>query len=171
MKQNIIAVMALLGLATPALAQTTLPGGARSLTESHGDWAVVCTVRPEDGPLCTISQQQSSRETGQRVLAVELRPLGDRVAGAVSLPLGLDLESGVRLRIDDAGQVPLRYKTCRPGGCLVELSFDGAALEALRAGSVLNIVALTTDLTELPLAVSLTGFTSALVRAVELTGE
>jgi invasion protein IalB len=170
MNQLIIAVTVVVALASAALAQAGLPGGARSLTESHGDWVVVCSTRPESTPLCSISQQQRSRQTGQRVLAIELRPVGSGVEGAMSLPLGLDLESGVRLRIDDAGEAPLRFKTCRASGCIVELRFDGAALDALRAGSALNVLTLSTEREELPWAFSLAGFSAALARAAELAG-
>lgn len=171
MRRALLAAAMLATFAGPAVAQSaTLPGGATSLTENHADWLVTCAARPQAGPVCSVSQQQSSQQSGQRVLVIELRPVGGGVTGAVSLPFGLDLESGIAIEVDDGARLPLRFKTCLSSGCLVELAFDGPGSRALQSGKVLNVTATASGGDEAKFAVSLAGFASALARATELTG-
>ena len=166
-------VAMVLASAGPSASQG-LPGGASSLNETHGDWRVHCTA-PEGAVRCAISQTQVQGENRQRVLAVELTAADDGAAanGALVLPFGLKLENGVSLAIDEAAPFQnLRFSTCLPAGCLVPLSFDGDAMAALRAGTTLAIKAAANDGgQEVALSVSLRGFTSALARAAELTGQ
>ena len=148
-----------------------LPGGASSLTETHGDWTVACRLGQQDEQtirLCALSQQQSNQQ-GQRVLAVELRPADDGAGGVMILPFGLVLAQGVTLRIDEseAGE-PLPFSTCLPAGCIVPISFDAARIEALSQGTTLAVTATATNGGETNLAISLAGFTSALNRTREL---
>ena len=89
-----------------AIAQNapTLPGGAGSLTETHGDWTVSCVIRDAGGKpakLCAISQEQQDSKTRQRILRVELQPKGKQAEGMAILPFGLALGDGVKLQIDD----------------------------------------------------------------------
>lgn len=150
-----------------------LPGGASSLTETHGDWTVSCRIQPQgEGQqairLCSLSQQQADAK-GQRTLAVELQPTSDGASGALVLPFGLQLSDGVVLQIDEAkGGKPLPFSTCLPGGCLVPVAFDASRVDALAKGKALTILAKATNANEVKLAVSLTGFANALGRTKEL---
>jgi invasion protein IalB len=149
-----------------------LPGGATTLRETHGDWAVSCVSAPQNGApgkVCTFSQEQANGQSRQRVLAVELRPTGSSAEGTLVLPFGLALEQGAQLQIDEGQvQAPLRFRTCVPAGCLVNLSFDDKALEALRKGSSLKIRVAAEGGREVTLAVSLRGFAGALDRTKAL---
>lgn len=143
---------------------STLPGGASSLNETYRDWRVTC-VQQDAVKRCVLSQSQV-QGNGQRVLAIELNTLaGNAVSGALVLPFGLALDSGVQLQIDDKSpSQSVRFRTCVPAGCLVPLSFDSAMIVALRAGSVLKIKAVADGGQDTPFSISLQGFAVALDR-------
>ena len=146
----------------------TLPGGATSLTETFGDWQVIC-AQAQTGRRCGMAQNQVQKN-GQRVLAVEFRAQSETgIEGIAALPFGLDLESGASLRIDDgAAAQPLRFKTCLPAGCIVPLNLDPATITALRAGTLLKIGTQADGGQEQIFSVSLKGFSAALDRINEL---
>lgn len=146
-----------------------LPGGASSLNETYRDWVVACQVA-NNAKRCVMSQQQN-QQNGQRVLAIELNaPDGNAVSGALILPFGLALDSGVTFQIDDKPALqPGRFRTCMPAGCLVAVSFDAPTLVALRAGTALKIKAVADGGTAAAFSISLQGFATALDRVRALS--
>lgn len=167
----IFGAVLLLGGADIAAAQG-LPGGASSLNETHGDWTVACTA-PEAGVRCAISQTHVQGENRQRVLAIELIAIegGSAANGTLVMPFGLELDDGVSFGIDEAAPFQnLRFSTCLPAGCVVQLAFDADTIAALRSGTSLAIKATTANPStqEVSLSISLRGFASALARAAEL---
>ncbi|MBB5702301.1 invasion protein IalB [Ochrobactrum daejeonense] len=152
----------------PALA-APLPGGASTLQETYQDWTVSCQSQ-KDATVCAIRQQQSSPQTGQRVLTAELRNAGGKVEGVLLMPFGLDLAKGASLKIDEAAGPNLAFSTCLPQGCLAPISFDAKQVAALKAGANINVT--TTALSpSQPVAfkISLKGFGAALDRITTLT--
>jgi invasion protein IalB len=158
-------------LVTPAAAQEPpLPGGASSLTETYQDWTVTCRIA-DAAKVCAMSQQQT-RQDGQRILTMELRNSDNGVAsGVLLLPFGLALDAGVKLQVKDGPSLPpLPFSTCLPVGCVVPLKFDADTITALRGGTSLSITARAHDSTQdVPLSLSLAGFTAALDRLNSLT--
>ena len=151
--------------AAPAAAAAQLPNGANSLQETFGDWRLVCMVQ-EATKRCTLTQEQTSQQTRQRVLAIELGVNGDKMEGILLMPFGLALDRGTTLQIDDqAAQAPLRFRTCLPAGCLIPLSFDAKTVAALRSATALKAKVTPADNTqEQAFAISMKGFGTALDR-------
>ncbi|EEQ95037.1 invasion associated locus B family protein [Brucella intermedia LMG 3301] len=146
-----------------------LPGGASNLQETYEDWTVSCQNQ-KDTSICVMRQEQSSTQTGQRVLTAELRNVAGKVEGVLLMPFGLDLAKGAALKIDDAAAPNLAFSTCLPQGCLAPVSFDAKQVAALKAGTNINVT--TTALSpSQPVAfkVSLKGFGAALDRIIALT--
>lgn len=143
---------------------TTLPGGASSLNETYRDWRVAC-AQQGNAKQCAMSQAQA-QQNGQRVLAIELAaPAGNLVSGTLVLPFGLALDAGVTFQIDDKPALaPVRFRTCVPAGCLVNLSFDAPTIMALRAASALKVKATADGGAAAPFSISLQGFGTALDR-------
>ncbi len=163
----------LMGFALSAFAQDAgLPGGATSLREGHGDWTVSCNITTQNrapAKACSLSQEQADGQSRQRILAVEFRPNGDVLQGTLVLPFGLALDQGVTLQIDDGTALaPLRFRTCLPGGCIVDLSLDSETQAALRKVSTLKVMVVADGGKETNLALSLKGFPSALDRTTAL---
>jgi invasion protein IalB len=149
---------------------STLPGGASSLNERHGDWTVACGMA-EGGKQCFFSQVLGNSDTGQRTLSIELKTIGDnRLEGMLLTPFSLRFDAGVKLAVDErrlAGPVP--FLSCIPAGCLVPVAFEGDVFAALQAGTTLSFSAtpLGSD-EEITLPISLNGFTAASRRTSEL---
>lgn len=156
-----------------ALAQEiTLPGGAASLREAHGDWTVACALQPADGAkrkVCALAQQQVAANTRQRALAIELKPDAGGAKGTLVLPFGLVLDKGASFVLDDgeAGGVQ-RFRTCLPMGCLIDIAFDAGTIKALRSGKTLKVRAVADGGQEMSFSISLTGFPGAYDRVAAL---
>ncbi len=147
---------------------SSLPGGATSLQETHGDWVVGCALQ---GAVkrCGMTQEQTNQQTRQRVFAVELTPVGDKIEGVLLLPFGLVLDQGVSLQVDDQTQgQPLRFRTCLAAGCLVPVTFDARQTVALRGGTALKMRVMPEGGQSTVLTVSLKGLGGALDRTIAL---
>lgn len=156
--------------AAPAAAADQLPNGATAINETFGDWTVDCRI-VEGRKGCVMQQSQGNQQTGQRTFAVELRvPQTMRTEGLLLMPFGLNLDQGVKLKIDeqDLGQ-GVRFSTCVPTGCLAPISLPTVATEAMKKGTRLVVTAVTLSSGEAAtFNVSLNGFAPALARLTEL---
>lgn len=171
----LIAGFALIFLsATAAFAQeVSLPGGATTLNETHGDWTVACMlVAAADGGKtrrCVFSQQQISQETRQRALAIELRPENEGAKGVLILPFGLALAAGVTYQLDDGAAGAMQsFRTCVPAGCIVDIAFDAGTIASLKANKTLKVNVTADGGQPIELSIPLMGFSSAYDRAATL---
>lgn len=160
--------------AAPAGPTVTLPNGASAITENFADWTLNCGVR-DNTKVCSIGQAQGNAQTGQQVLAIELRaPVDGAAEGVLVLPFGLAVMEKVTLKIDDQvlGQ-GASFSTCIPTGCVVPLSLPKEALDALKTGKALQITAPTLDTAQptADMTISLTGFASAIDRLAVLAAD
>jgi invasion protein IalB len=149
----------------PAVAKgSSLPGGASSLSETYGNWRVTC-VQQGNGKRCALSQVQTQKN-GQRVLAIELNaPAGNTISGTLILPFGLALDSGIAFQIGEKPAMqPIRFRTCLPAGCVVNVTFDASTVIALRTGTVPKVKAIADGGEAAPFSISLQGFGTALDR-------
>jgi invasion protein IalB len=169
MRRVLIAVAAL-ALTSPAIAATTLPGGATTLTETHDDWTVRCNVS-NSTVHCVAQQEQLSNQTKQRVLAIEmLANAGNVLTGTLVLPFGLLLAKGAVLKVDDKlTSPPEPFETCLPSGCIVPLSIGKDWLNAMRSGTELAVSAVAVNGQDAKFSISLKGLGPALDRIADLT--
>lgn len=169
MKRFVVA--ALLLAAGPSLAEeASLPGGASSLSETHGSWAVRCSLT-DAGKHCAFSQIAGNPGTGSSLVAMELgAPAGNTAEGLLLTAFGLRLDAGIQLGID--GQQlgsALPFLTCVQTGCLVPLDFDEVSLSALKVGTALEVTGVKVeDGQPVTVSLSLAGFTAAHNRTAEL---
>jgi invasion protein IalB len=162
-------------LTGPAMAQDTaspslLPGGASSLTETHGDWTIRCQVVTQEETserLCVMGQRQTNAQ-GQQVLAIELLSSPQGLEGALVLPFGLAVTQGVTVTIDAAEPLTSAFSTCIPAGCIVPIQAGSDMLEAMLGGSVMTVSTQTVEGQPLELSVSLAGFAEATNRIEDL---
>ncbi len=151
-------------------AAATFPNGATTVQESYSDWQVNCAVQGAS-KVCVMLQQQTSRDTQQRVLAIELASTGDSMEGALILPFGILLEQGVRLQVDDGPLGDrLPFRTCVPAGCAVPLGFGPNFTNVLVQGGILHVHATPDGRDEITFGISLRGFSAARKRVEELLG-
>ncbi|WP_155986215.1 invasion associated locus B family protein [Novosphingobium resinovorum] len=141
--------------------------------ERHGDWEVVCAVAGKATKCSAVQRQATTATSGhemQRVLAMELVAVPDGAVGTLLTPFGVDLASGLVLKLNTSGP-PLPFKTCLPSGCVVPLQFGKEAVRSLRKETLLRISFVTAgDGRRIDLPVSLKGLGQALDRAGVLAG-
>lgn len=163
--------MTALAATATSIGATPLPGGSNALTETYDDWSVVCQVQ-SDVTSCAVRQVQTSKQTNQTVLAIEILTTAEgKFGGFMLLPLGLALPQGAQLKIDDGDAgAAIAFTTCLPQGCVAPLDLGADMMAGLRVGKILtvNIVA-TNSSKPLALPVSLKGFSNAIDRASDLT--
>ena len=146
------------------------PNGARSVSESYGDWTMNCA---KDGakPDCVIIQSQGDRRTGRRQFSIELRvPKDGRAEGLILMPFGHQIESGVSFKLDDRGLGKgAPYSYCINDGCLVPISLPTVATDAMKTAQALTVSASKPEVKEpTVINVPLSGFAAAFARAIAL---
>ncbi len=162
----------LLAVSTPAFSQdVSLPGGAASLREMHGDWAVTCAIQGDKKTkACVFSQEQFAKDTRQRLVAIELKPATASLKGMLALPFGLALEKGVTYQLDEGQPSAVqRFRTCLPAGCLIAIDFDAKLVTSLKSAKTLRIKAAADGGQETTFSISLAGFPSAFDRTMALS--
>jgi len=158
------------GGSPPSSSAAGLPNGASAINEVYEDWTVDC--RLADGrKVCRLSQAQGSSQTGRRVFAIEFdAPRNGRAEGTVLMPLGVKLDAGAIMKLDDKtfGQ-GLRFSACAAQGCIAAVSLPAAALDSLRKSQSLSIASLSLSNNEpVVFKVSLKGFSAAINRIAQL---
>ena len=165
------ATAALSALVLSAPVALALPGGASSLTESHGDWTVSCQAVSQDGKEATacVMVQQKINEQRQRAVAIELQSGADTLTGIVVLPFGVAVAAPVTLQVsgDQIGE-DFAFSTCLATGCITPVRFAAEEIGQLEEGLELQVGAQGVNGRALALSLSLRGFTSAYARVKEL---
>lgn len=168
-----VVVLGNIGLAIAA--EPTLPNGATSLREQYADWTVLCVIGADGDKktkLCSMQQEQVRQVKNgpsQRVLAVELQSKDKGLEGVLVLPLGLKLDKGSTLKIDDGKASDTNsFRTCVLAGCIVDIKADDKMSAALGKGKALSVKTMTDEGKDADFSISLNGFQNALNRVNEL---
>jgi invasion protein IalB len=148
----------------PAPAPAPSPPAAPAAAPAQPGWVARCSSPSRDAPLeCAMEQNAVLTKTGQLVALVNIRVPGDTRApiALVQLPLGLNLQTGAKLQVDDGKSVDLPIQTCENRGCYASVPVSSETLNALRAGKQLKIIF--QDLSKEPITIpmSLADFTAA----------
>ena len=83
-----------------------------------------------------------SLKTGQLIVLVNIRVPGDTRApiALVQLPLGLNLQGGAKLQVDDGKPTELPIQTCENRGCYAGTPIAPDLLAALKSGKQLKVL-------------------------------
>ncbi len=122
---------------TPTPSPTAAPAPAQP------GWAARCSSPGRDAPLeCAMEQNAILTKTGQLVVLVNIRVPGDTRApvALVQLPLGLNLQAGAKLQVDDGKSIDLPIQTCENRGCYASFPVSPEMLAALRSGKQLKVL-------------------------------
>ena len=81
-------------------------------------------------------------KTGQLVALVNIRVPGDTrtPVALIQLPLGLNLQAGAKLQVDDGKSTDLPIQTCENRGCYASVPISPELLGALRSGKQLKVI-------------------------------
>ncbi len=160
------------GVSTASFAQEGGDGvnQVKVSTEDFGDWMVRCN-NGVDGVdkgkkkrgRCEMSQSLSQKDSKQRVAEFNIGfPSNEAGAvGVVILPLGLMLQHGGQLQIDEQDPLSFKFRSCEPGGCFALIVLDDALIKDMRKGGSAYISFMLPNQKIMRLPFSLRGFTKA----------
>ena len=133
-----------------------------------GDWNLVC--EPGGAPPCAMTQlgkdPQGSPaiefvvrkvdEEGAEIDGIKVEAVADIVT-----PLGVLLEFGLRLKIDEAEERGAPFRICQKHGCLVREPLSAEVIQALKKGNTATVTVAAEGAGPIDIPISLRGFTKA----------
>ncbi len=150
-----MSVMALLPLATTALAQST-----KSETRFE-DWVVACDDS-SGTKKCSLSQTFTKAGTGEVVLAWVLAKDADgKLRAVVYTPTQVLLAPGLTVAAGGLDPINAPYRYCAPQACVAEFPFDDKWLDVFRKGTDYSVVFSPVNQKPVTVKGSLKGFTAA----------
>ncbi len=123
----------------PAGHETAQAGPANGLL-----WSKRCDKPKTEGsaPYCEVFQKLSETKTKQRFLEFALGYSAGRekpITGVMILPLGVMLQSGGTIQVDDKTLKAFAINTCLPEGCVAQMELDPAFLDEMTQGKTLHV--------------------------------
>lgn len=141
-----------------AIKQTPMPDDAEP-------WKIRCSTEEakkseQKRGKCEVFQQLIVQESKQRFAEFAIGfPEGQKEArGIMILPLGILLEPGVEMQIDDQQSFKFKVRYCEPGGCAAFLSLNDTVLNMLRNGKMAKVSLQSAQGKTLSFEMSLKGF-------------
>lgn len=146
-------------LALPATVQAQTPPAAGS----ESAWTKICDTNPQTNqPLCVVRTEVRS-DSGMLITQVTISKVdnADRYRLVAFLPLGVRLPPGMAIKIDNGTPTAAPFTICipNPAVCVAETEVPTAFIDQLKRGSEVAFVATNPQGTEMPIRVSLVGFT------------
>jgi len=133
-----------LTIAAGSLAIATVSASAQQTEEvrdTFGAWKIKCAASTDR---CVMSQTGKG-DNGNDVIDIRIRKLpdgtkdkdGSAVPAVIQIaaPLGVMLQAGVRLQIDDQKPRGAPFEICAPAGCVVRQPMNDAFLKQMKNGS------------------------------------
>lgn len=130
--------------------------------QSQPNWLKICG-RGQGPELCYVTRDFVS-EQGQPLLSVamyELRGAEQQRVLRFLMPLGLNLDAGIRIGVDQREASSARFTSCFPNGCFAEARLAPQNWTALRQGGALNVSVINPEGREIMFAIPLAGFAAA----------
>ncbi|KUJ72360.1 invasion associated locus B family protein [Thiomicrospira sp. WB1] len=158
-------------LVHPAWSQNPLPAsnagnqGNPPQSQQHGDWLEVCVQ--QNGQTRCQAQQTLQRKTQQGAMRMLQVTVSQDAQGNLGLqlitPLGVNVASGLLLKVDEGKEYQIPFLTCLQDGCLGIHKLDAALLGAMKAGNTAKVAFRPFNQKKpLVINVSLKGFTAAI---------
>lgn len=138
--------------------------GAQTASKTETLWTVRCQEEDKAREHCEVFQRLIVKETGARVaeFAIGFPENKDVARGVVVLPLGMLLQSGVEMKIDEGKPFAFKVRYCTQAGCFAYVNLDKALLDLMRNGMAANFMFKAADGKDVNLKMPLSGFGKAL---------
>jgi len=150
--------------AQPPVQQTQGAASPQQLPLVYSPWTKICgkDQQPNSKEVCLVIKE-ARLETGQFVAgAVLVEPEGDpKKMLRVTLPLGMQLQQGTRVIIDQGNPVARPYVICFPNGCMSDYDADLDMVGKLKKGQGLIVQAINAGGQPISLTLPLTDFAKA----------
>ena len=130
----------------------------------YSPWMKVCGKgnEPNAKEICVITKD-GKLENGMPVAVVQLfEPKGEqRKLLRVTVPLGMQLQHGTRVIIDQGQPASAPYSICFPVGCMSDYEVNADTVAQLKKGKMLTVQAINMQGTPISLPMPLTDFAKA----------
>lgn len=147
---------------------SAVQAGAEPNVTKIGDWSLVCEA--DGAPPCAMTQLGKD-EQGSPAIEFVVRKIDDEKAeingvkvdaiADIITPLGVLLEFGLRLKIDDGEERGAPFRICQQHGCLVREPLSGDVIESLKKGNKATVIVAAEGAGPVQIEISLRGFTKA----------
>jgi invasion protein IalB len=151
--------------AQPAPAQTApqQQAGGDQPQLMYSPWMKVCGKGPDTNnkQVCVVTKD-GRLENGMPVAIVQLfEPEGDQKVLRITVPLGMQIQHGTRLIIDQGQPAQQPYKICFPVGCMADYPVTDEIMKQLKTGQQITIQAINMQGTPISLPLPLADFAKA----------
>jgi invasion protein IalB len=129
----------------------------------YSPWMKVCGKGPDTNnkQVCVVTKD-GRLENGMPVAIVQLfEPEGDQKVLRVTVPLGMQIQHGTRLIIDQGAPAQQPYKICFPVGCMADYPVTDEIMKQLKTGQQLTVQAINMQGTPISLPLPLADFAKA----------
>lgn len=139
--------------------------GSRYSSETFGDWDLACVKTEAETDPCSLLQILNGNE-GTPMAEVSLfriKNSGAAVAGAtIIVPLETLLPAQLTISVDGAPGKRYNYTYCNPVGCVAQIGFTQADIDAMKKGNsaLISLVPAPAPDQRINLELSLKGFTA-----------
>ena len=120
---------------------------------------------------CEVYQRISVKKTKARIAEMALGfPIDEKgkksksARGVVILPLGILLENGIVMKIDDEKPAVFKVRFCTNSGCVAYVNLDKKLLTSMKKGKNINFIFKSSVGQDVNIVMSLKGFTWALTK-------
>jgi invasion protein IalB len=128
-------------------------------------WQKRCAdKKSEEAKKCEIFQRLAIKKSDMRVaeFAIGFPEKKDTARGVVVLPLGILLEPGVAMKIDDGKPFVFKARYCVNAGCFSYINLDKSILDSMKKGKLASFFFKTAEGQDVNLIMNLTGFEKAM---------
>jgi invasion protein IalB len=154
--------------AQPAQQQAPAPNGQQQAAGEapqlmYSPWMKVCGKGPDTNnkQVCVITKD-GRLENGMPVAIVQLfEPEGDQKVLRVTVPLGMQIQHGTRMIIDQGQPAQQPYKICFPVGCMADYPVTDDMMKQLKTGQQIVVQAINMQGTPISLPLPLADFAKA----------
>jgi invasion protein IalB len=151
----------------PAPAANNTPAAAQNPQQPnlmYSPWIKICNkASDKNAKTICVTAKDGRLENGMPVTAVALiEPEGEaRKLLRVTVPLGMQLQHGTRLIIDQDNPSTAPYFMCFPNGCMADYQADEALVNKLKKGHTITVQAINMQGQQVSLPLPLADFAKA----------
>ena len=132
--------------AAPAQQQQAQQGAPASVVVPgiNTPWTKVCGTEQSVNKQICMTSQDFTAETGQPLASAAIRELQDDPTKKfiVSVPIGMLVQPGTRVVIDQQPPLALKYEICFPNGCFASMDVNADFVAKLKKAQMITIQAL-----------------------------
>ncbi len=128
----------------PAAQQQQQPPQSVAVPGINTPWTKVCGTDPASNKEICMTTQDFTAETGQPLASAAIREVKDdpNKKFIVSVPVGMLLQPGTRVVIDQQPPLSLKYEICFPNGCFAGMDVNAEFVTKLKKSQSMTIQAL-----------------------------